>query len=169
MPVLALAIALVIALATAGCGARGGGTVTPLAFPRGLAGLAIVDSIGGEPARATLRRMHGKAVAPPDTRIGVYGHEALPTLVYVSRYPEPGLAVVETDSMVRRIGGGSGGFVARRTFRVSGLEVHELAGHGQAHYYFTRGAELVWLSAPPDRAPTMLAQLLGLPPGAIAH
>ena len=157
-PVLALVLA-------AGCaGPRDPG---PLRFPRSLAGLAIVDSLAGEAARETLRRMHSKAVAPADTRIGVYGGEVPPTVLYVSRYPDARTAAVEAGAMVRRIGSGSSGFVARRTFRAGGVTVHEAAGHGQAHYYFARGAELAWLAAPADRAPAMLAELLRVAPGAI--
>lgn len=161
----ALALAGALA-AAAGCTAPGG-NAAPLHFPARLGGLAIVDSVAGEAARTTLQRMHARSVAPPDTRIGVYGGEALPTLVYLSRYADAPAAAAETRAMVERIGSGSSGFVTRRTFRVEGLEVHEVAGHGQAHYYFARGPQLVWLSAPPDRAAGMLAELLGLPPGAI--
>jgi len=161
------ALAAALALAAAGCAPSGGGAAGPLHFPARLQGLAIVDSIGGEAARTTLQRMHGKGVAPVDSRIGVYGGEALPTLVYVSRYADVATAAGETGAMVKRIGTGSSGFVARRTFRAGGVEVHEVAGHGQAHFYFARGPELVWLSAPPDRAAAMLAELLGIPGSAI--
>jgi len=138
-------------------------------FPRELQGLAIVDSIGGEAARATLERMHGSDVAPLETRIGVYGEGALPAVLYLSRYPKAEVAERERRAMTRRIGAGSSGFVPGRPFRVSGVEVHPAVGHGQAHYYFARGPELAWLSAEPDLAPAMLAELLGVPADSVSR
>lgn len=151
---------LVLALALAGCSRQQAATPGPLWFPARLQGLAIVDSIAGDAARATLRKMHGRGVAPANTRIGVYGREALPTVLYISRYASADTAASEMRSMVTTIGTGRSGFVARRSFRAAGLDVFEVAGHGQAHYYFVRGAELAWLSAPPDRGAAVLAELL---------
>ena len=158
----AAALALGLLLAAAGCGSAGSRAPGRLYFPARLQGLALVDSIGGDAARATLRRMHGKGVAPVDTRIGVYGGEALPTVLYVSHYADSRTASREMRTMVERLGAGSSGFVPRRVFRAAGVQVHEAAGHGQSHYYFARGVQLVWLAAPPDRAADMLAELIGV-------
>ena len=107
-----------------------------------------------------IARLHAKSVAPVASRIGFYGESVPPLTLYVSDYASPKEAYDVLDLMAETIGQGSSGVAHHRTEQVAGTDVHHVVGHGQAHYFFAKGDQVLWLAAPADIAQPALLELL---------
>lgn len=131
------------------------------ALPATLQGERLTESIEGERAVSTIGHLHGRrGIAPRMSRIGLYGDREPRTTLYVSRFASAREARDQLEAMATRMGPGSSGFGHHRAFTIGGVEVHSVMGHGQAHYFYARGADLTWLAAPHEAARGMLAELL---------
>lgn len=136
-------------------------------LPARLAGLPLVTSMAGDSARREIGMMHGKGVAPRESRIGLYALGGFRAAVYASRYASSGEAERQLRAMADRMGPGSGGFGHHMRLDVAGIEVHSVIGFGDQHYFYARGAVVYWLTVPAELAHRALAQMLDVSPDAI--
>ncbi len=131
-------------------------------LPARLHGLALAESRSGEDAAAAIGRLHDRNVAPPESHIGFYGEEPTQLALYKSLFASAEAAQTQLEAMSTSIGAGSSGYGHHTQFEVGETDVHAVFGHGQAHYFYAHGRELVWLAAPPAMARVVLAEVLGV-------
>jgi hypothetical protein len=131
-------------------------------LPAEIHGLALTEMQSGADAADAVGSLHGRSVAPLETRIGIYGPPEMRVAVYRSRFGSSDEAYGQLEAMATRIGSGSSGYGHHVEADVAGTPVHQVFGHGQVHYFFAQAAYVTWLSAPPSIARPALAELLGL-------
>jgi hypothetical protein len=153
-------MAALLAVACAGC--RGGDQDIPSALPETLHGLELVEHRSGDDAATFIEHLHEKSVAPVESNIGIYGVGEMQAMLYVSHFASAPRADSVLAVMAEKIGTGSSGYGHHTVVTIAGTQVHGVLGHGQVHYFYTKGSDLTWLSVPPPLARPALAELLGV-------
>lgn len=136
------------------------GLVVPasaLEVPRELAGLPLAHSQQGAEARAEIERLHGKRIPVADGYVAHYGTQPPVAMLYVSRARDEKMARQQVERMTTRIRASNGPFTHLRESTRFGMTVYSTLGQGQVHYYFRRGAMVVWVAADPTIAQQALA------------
>ncbi len=137
-----------------------GGLAVParaLEAPPQLAGLALAHAQQGAEARAAIEQIHGKSIPMADGFVAHYGTESPMAMLYVSRARDEKVAQQQVEQMTARIRTSPGLFHHLRESVRFGLTVYSALGEGQVHYYFRRGAMVVWVAADPTVAQPALA------------
>jgi len=86
-----------------------------------------------------------------------YGTQPPVAMLYVSRARDENVARQQVAQMTARIRASNGPFTHLRESTRFGLTVFSTLGQGQVHYYFRRGAMVVWVAADPTIAQPALA------------
>ncbi len=136
------------------------GSVLPasaLEVPRELAGLPLAHSRQGAEARAEIEQLHGKAIPITDGYVAHYGTQPPVAMLYVSQAQNEGVARRQVERMTSRIRASDRPFHHLRESTRFGMTVYSTLGQGQVHYYFRRGATVVWVAADPTVARPALA------------
>lgn len=128
--------------------------------PQKIHGMELIREISGKAAAGMIARLHGKDVAPAESRIGHYGAEPPHATLYISRFESEEQAQSLLVDMSLRIGEGSSGFGHHEHFDVKAKEIHLVLGQGQSHYFYAEGAHVFWLGIDPRMARAGLAELL---------
>lgn len=128
-----------------------------LEVPRELAGLPLAHSQQGAEARGEIERLHGKSIPMKDGYVAHYGTQPPTAMLYVSQAREEKVARQQVEQMTARIQGSNGSFTHLRESTRFGMTVYSTLGQGQVHYYFRRGATVVWVAADPIIAQQALA------------
>jgi hypothetical protein len=138
-------------------------------LPPSVLDLNLIERAGGDPARALIARLHPGPLAPAESEVGFYGSGDRRAVLYVSRFASADTAHAQLAMMAAMIGRGRGGFGHHSEVAIGGTAVHATLGQGRAHFFYTRGAEVVWLAADPAIARPALAELLSVPLDSIPH
>ena len=125
--------------------------------PRELAGLSLAHSQRGAEARAEIEHLHGKSIPIANGFVAHYGTEPPVAMLYVSQARDDKVARKQVEQMTARIRASNGPFHHLRESTRFGLTVYSTLGQGQVHYYFRRGATVVWVAADPTIAQPALA------------
>ncbi|MBI2114079.1 MAG: hypothetical protein HYT85_03180 [candidate division NC10 bacterium] len=128
-----------------------------LVVPQELAGLRLAHSQQGAEARAEIERLHGKSIPISDGYVAHYGNQSPAAMLYVSQAQDEKVAQRQVEQMTARIRAGNGPFTHLRESTRFGMTVFSTLGEGQVHYYFRRGAVVVWVAADPTIAQQALA------------
>jgi hypothetical protein len=128
-----------------------------LEVPKELAGLPLAHSQQGAEARAEIERLHGKSIPIADGYVAHYGTQPPVAMLYVSQAQGDEVARRQVEQMTARIRGSNGPFHHLRESTRFGMTVYSTLGQGQVHYYFRRGATVVWVAADPTIAQPALA------------
>jgi hypothetical protein len=128
-----------------------------LVVPGELAGLPLAHSQQGVEARGEIERLHGKSIPMKDGYVAHYGTQPPTAMLYVSQAREEKVARRQVEQMTARIQGSNGPFTHLRESTRFGMTVYSTLGQGQVHYYFRRGATVVWVAADPIIAQQALA------------
>jgi hypothetical protein len=128
-----------------------------LEVPKELAGLPLSHSQQGSAARAEIEQLHGKSIPIKDGYVAHYGTQPPVAMLYVSRARDENVARQQVAQMTARIRASNGPFTHLRESTRFGLTVFSTLGQGQVHYYFRRGAMVVWVAADPTIAQPALA------------
>ncbi len=128
-----------------------------LVVPQELAGLPLAHSQQGIEARGEIERLHGKSIPIKDGYVAHYGTQPPTAMLYVSQAREEKVARQQVEQMTARIQGSNGPFTHLRESTGFGMTVYSTLGQGQVHYYFRRGATVVWVAADPIIAQQALA------------
>jgi hypothetical protein len=128
-----------------------------LEVPRDLAGLTLAHSQQGAQARVEIERLHGKSIPIRDGFVAHYGAQPPVAMLYVSQAQDEGVARQQVEQMTMRIRASNGPFTHLRESTRFGMTVYSTLGQGQVHYYFRRGATVVWVAADPTVAQQALA------------
>jgi len=132
-------------------------SASALEVPRDLAGLPLAHSQQGAEARAQIERLHGKSILIRDGFVAHYGTQPPVAMLYVSQAQDEGVARQQVEQMTMRIQASNGPFTHLRESSRFGMTVYSTLGQGQVHYYFRRGATVVWVAADPVIAQQALA------------
>ena len=131
-----------------------------LAAPPSLVELRLGHTLRGDEARREVDRLHGKGIAFRDALVAHYeGAEGI-VMLYVSEAADAATAGGQVEKMTTGIRSGKGPFTHLRERTQDGATVFSSLGQGQVHYYFRRGARVVWVAADPMLARRALAELL---------
>jgi hypothetical protein len=128
-----------------------------LEVPQALAGLPLAHSQQGAEARGEIERLHGKSIPIRDGYVAHYGTQPPVAMLYVSQARDEKLARQQMEQMTTRIRASNGPFTHLRESTRFGMTVYSTLGQGQVHYYFRRGATVVWVAADPVIAQQALA------------
>ncbi|SDB51333.1 hypothetical protein SAMN05660653_02531 [Desulfonatronum thiosulfatophilum] len=115
-------------------------------IPERIAGMERVRVVSGMEAARIIDRMHQGNVATQANFIAHYeggGHSAD---YYLSLYETPEQAVKGMEDMAEVMAREGHGFSHLMKRDKDGLPFYMALGQGQAHYFFARGLELVWLA-----------------------
>lgn len=132
-------------------------SASALELPEELAGLPLAHSQQGAEARAEIERLHGKSLPITDGYVAHYGTQVPSAMLYVSQARDAEMAQQQVEQMTSRIRASNGPFHHLRESTRFGMPVYSTLGQGQVHYYFRRGAALVWVAADPTIAQQALA------------
>jgi hypothetical protein len=134
-------------------------------LPRTIAGMNLEGVIDGAKAAQIINRMHRTEVATRTNAIGQYRGRGQSATYYVSVYEDPGQAKQAMKDMARVIAEGGHGFVHLRQ-RMHGEKLFYMTlGQGQAHYFFARDVELIWLAVDKGIAEEAILDLLSMGSG----
>jgi hypothetical protein len=129
-------------------------------LPRTIAGMSLESVTDGAKAAQIINRMHRTEVATRTNVIGQYSGRGWSATYYVSVYEDPGQARQAMEDMARVIAEGGHGFVHLRQ-RMQGEKLFYMTlGQGQAHYFFARDVELIWLAVDKGIAEEAISDLL---------
>jgi hypothetical protein len=146
-----------LGLVLAGCGA-----VPPV--PSELGGLALAHSTRGAEALTEIGRLHGKSIAAGDAFVAHYERDGAVAMLYVSSAWVGPIARRQMSRMVDGIERGranaEGHFFHLKRREHDGVTLYSTLGLGQIHYFYRRGATVVWLAADPAVAQRALADTL---------
>ncbi|GAB6057868.1 hypothetical protein [Desulfonatronum parangueonense] len=115
-------------------------------IPERIAGMERVELVSGMEAARIIDRMHQGSVATQSNFIARYkggGHSAD---YYLSLYMTPEQAVKAMEDMAEVMAREGHGFTHLMKRDEDGLPFYMALGQGQAHYFFARDVELVWLA-----------------------
>lgn len=131
--------------------------IAGLAVPEELAGLPLAHSQQGAEARAEIERLHGKSIAMRDGYVAHYGLQPPAAMLYVALARDEAAARQQVEQMTNRLRTSQATFTHLRESTRHGLRVYSTLGLGQVHYYFQRGAQVIWIAADPQVAQAALA------------
>ncbi|MDO9584819.1 MAG: hypothetical protein Q7J24_17195 [Desulfomicrobium sp.] len=129
-------------------------------LPQAIAGMELVRAIKGDEAAAIIDRLHHGTVATRANAIGEYEGGGRSATYYVSLYDDPRQAVQAMEDMAAVMSAGGHGFSHLMKRTAEGLEFYMALGQGQAHYFFARGEELVWLAVDMEVAEGAVKEIL---------
>jgi len=131
-----------------------------LAPPPSLGQLTLGHALQGDKARDEIHRLHGKAVPFRDALVAHYEGPRGVAMLYVSEAGDEATAREQVAQMTARIRNGNGTFTDLRERTQDGVTVYSTLGQGQVHYYFRRGARVIWVAADAMAARRALADVL---------
>ena len=132
----------------------------PEFIPRSIAGMTLINLVDGAEAAKIIDRMHHGDVATQANFIATYQGLRGAATYYVSLYDDPRQALTDMEEMAEIMGKEGHGFshLMRRTREETPF--YMALGQGQAHYFFARDIELVWLAVDMDIAEQALEEIL---------
>ncbi len=134
--------------------------ITKELLPASIAGMELKEVVSGEEAARIINRMHQGEVATHSDFIAEYRGEPGEATYYLSLYEQPEQAVLAMEDMARVMKKEGHGF-SHLMSRVHNDKVFYMAlGQGQAHYFFARGVELVWLAVDTEIAEQAILDVL---------
>ncbi len=128
--------------------------------PERLAGLALAHAVRGKDALQAIDRLHGKALAGAQAYVAHYEKDSVVAMLYVARPARASATRTQVETMAAGIGTGKTPFFHLKCQERGGTTVYSALGEGRIHYFFSRGADVVWLAADPDIARQALESVL---------
>lgn len=132
----------------------------PEYLPQDFFGLKLTKTITNEEASLFVNKLHLKAVASPNNKIGFYKGEPGSAIIYITIYDDDESASDEAKKMISKISPGNTVFLDGEFININEQTVYQCFGIGQSHFVFTRGAILFWISVDTYFARRFLADYL---------
>lgn len=129
-------------------------------LPENIFGMELKEIISGEEAARIINRMHQGNVATHSDYIAEYRGEPGSATYYLSLYENPQQARQAMDDMARIMKKEGHGFSHLMHRKHSNIEFYMALGQGQAHYFFARDIELVWLAVDTEIAEQAIMEIL---------
>ena len=157
---LSAVLALLLILVAAGPALASENQFESPPIPETIAGMELIELVDGEEAAAIIDRMHRGNVATRANFIARYQGQTGTATYYVSLYDDPLLAVGDMEEMAWIMGREGHGFSHLMRRSKAETPFYMALGQGQAHYFFARDLELIWLAADLSIAEQALEEIL---------
>lgn len=129
-------------------------------LPPSIAEMNLVETISGSKAVRIINQMHHGNVATKSNYIGRYLGKTSSATYYVSLYDDSGQADKAMEDMARVMELQGHGFSHLMKRKENGRIFYMALGQGQAHYFFARDVELVWLAVDVQVAEKAIKEIL---------
>ena len=128
--------------------------------PKTVGALRLVHALRGNEALQAINRLHGKELAAAEGYVAHYERNSLVAMLYVSRPASPTMAAAQVERMATGIRAGKTPFSHLKSSDSYGTTVYSALGQGQIHYFYRRGADVIWIAADPPVAREVVEYLL---------
>ena len=132
--------------------------------PKTVGTLQLVHALRGKEALQAIDRHHGKGIAGTDGDVAHYQSDGLVAMLYVSRPARSSMTGTQIEKMATGIRAGKTPCSHLKSSERNGTTVYAALGEGQIHYFYRRGADVIWLAADPAVAREAVQYLLQLDP-----
>lgn len=133
---------------------------TPLEPAEALGSLRLMHALRGNEALQAINRLHGKELASAEGYVAHYEKNGLVAMLYVSRPARSSMSAAQIEKMAAGIRTGKTPFSHLKARERKGTTVYSAIGQGQIHYFYRRGADVIWIAADPPVAKEALEQFL---------
>jgi hypothetical protein len=134
-------------LLLAACGSR------EVPLPQSIGVLRLEKLQAGEEARRGINRLHGKQIGFQRGYIGFYAAENGRAQLWLSEHSSSSEAAESVEKMAGRMTQGEQQvFLHFRQMIIEERKVYSAVGMGQVHYFFQKGAKVIWLAVDPPLA-----------------
>ena len=122
-------------------------------LPRSIGVLRLEKLQAGQEARRGINRLHGKQIGFQRGYIGFYGAENGRAQIWLSEHSSSSEAAESVEKMAGRMTQGEQQvFLHFRQMIIEERKVYFAVGMGQVHYFFQKGAKVIWLAVDPPLA-----------------
>jgi hypothetical protein len=122
-------------------------------LPQAIGVLKLEKMQAGEEARREIDRLHGKQIGLQRGYIGFYGAETGSAQVWLSEHSSDREAAEAVEKMAGSMRQGKQqNFYHFRQMVIEKRTVYFAVGMGQVHYFFQKGAKVIWLAVDPALA-----------------
>lgn len=128
--------------------------------PKAVGKLQLVHALRGKEALQAIDRLHGKELGGTDGYVAHYERDGFAAMLYVSRASVSSMTGVQIETMAARIRKGNTSFYHLKSYERNGTTVFSALGEGQIHYFYRRGADVIWIASDPPVANEILENLL---------
>lgn len=128
--------------------------------PRTLGALELAHALRGKEALQAIDRLHGKGLAGIDGYVAHYESNGQVAMLYVSRPARSSMTGAQIERMAAGIRAGKTPFSHLKSSERNGTTVYSALGEGQIHYFYRRGADVIWIAADPAVAREAVDSLL---------
>ena len=126
---------------------------TDISLPQSIGSMRLDKVQAGEEARREIDRLHGKQISFLRGYIGTYVAENGSGQLWVSEHSSEGEATEAIEKMAHGMKQGKRQqFWHVRKMIIEQRPVYLAVGMGQAHYFFQKGAKVIWLAVDPSLA-----------------
>lgn len=129
-------------------------------LPSSIAEMNLVETISGSKAVRIINQMHHGNVATKSNYIGRYLGTTSSATYYVSIYDDSAQAEKAMEDMSRVMEQQGHGFAHLMKRNEKGRIFYMALGQDQAHYFFARDVELVWLAVDVQVAEKAIKEIL---------
>jgi hypothetical protein len=129
-------------------------------LPPDIAEMNLVETISGSKAVRIINQMHHGNVATKSNYIGRYLGKTSSATYYVSLYHDSAQAEKAMEDMARVMEQQEHGFSHLMKRKENNRIFYMALGQGQAHYFFARDVELVWLAVDVQVAEKAIKEIL---------
>ncbi len=126
---------------------------TDISLPQSIGSMRLEKVQSGEEARREIGRLHGKQISFLRGYIGTYGAENGSGQLWVSEHSSEREATETIEKMAQTMKQGKQQqFWHFRKMMIEQRPVYLAVGMGQTHYFFQKGAKVIWLAVDPSLA-----------------
>jgi hypothetical protein len=125
---------------------------TDISLPQSIGSMRLDKVQSGEEARREIDRLHGKRISFLRGYIGTYVAENGSGQLWVSEHSSEREATEAIEKMVHGVKQGKQQFWHFRKMMIEQGPVYLAVGMGRVHYFFRKGAKVIWLAVDPSLA-----------------
>ena len=128
--------------------------------PKAVGALQLVHALRGKEALQAIDRLHGKGLGGTDGYVAHYERNGLVAMLYVSRPSLSSMTGAQIERMAAGIRAGKTPFSHLKSYERNGTTVYSALGEDKIHYFYRRGADVIWIAADPPVAKEVMEHLL---------
>lgn len=156
MSIIHAGLALLLLIAPAGAI---GSSASPV--PQSVGSLQLDHVESGEEAREAINKLHGKTLPFLQGYVATYGKGRRAATLWISIFESDKIAKEELDKMAGKLKDSKGGvFQHFQKLFVEGIPVYMVTGMGQAHYFFQKGKQGLWIAVDPSEPRQVIRDLV---------
>ena len=130
-----------------------GGASTSL--PHSIASFNLLSSVSGDEAQAEIRQLHGRDLGLKRAWVAHYQGSAT---IWVGEAESPEEATALIGRMTSRIEAGNPTFSNLQSVQIDGQPYYSVTEGGHKHYYYLKGAKVIWIAPPAGKETDFLRE-----------